>query len=113
MSGESVSRSIARLAEQPPPIAFEVGGVAFHAITPAESLHVGNLSADPPQLTETEARAASEQVAEAGRSEADARAISEELLGAFMALMPDAAVAVDAAGRLVSVNEQAEELFGY
>ncbi|MGC9962670.1 MAG: PAS domain S-box protein [Acidimicrobiales bacterium] len=71
-----------------------------------------NLSADPP-LTATEARAASERATGATPSDADARAISDELLGAFMALMPDAAVAVDGAGRVVSVNEQAEELFGY
>jgi len=36
-----------------------------------------------------------------------------ELLEPFLALMPDAAVVVDAEGRIVSANEQAAALFGY
>ena len=67
-------------------------------------------------MAETGLPTVSKQLPAAGPAEpsdADARAISEELLGAFMALMPDAAVAVDATGRVVSVNEQAEALFGY
>lgn len=47
------------------------------------------------------------------QTDADARAISDELLAAFMSLMPDAAVAVDATGKIVAVNPQAEELFAY
>ena len=43
----------------------------------------------------------------------DERAISAELLSAFMSLMPDAAVVVDTNGRIVSVNQEAEALFGY
>jgi PAS domain S-box-containing protein len=39
--------------------------------------------------------------------------ISDELLSAFLSLMPDAAVVVDAGGRIVSLNPRAEELFGY
>lgn len=39
--------------------------------------------------------------------------LSGELLSAFMALMPDAAVAVDESGAIVAVNERAEALFGY
>ena len=39
--------------------------------------------------------------------------LSNELLGAFLSIMPDAAIAVDAGGRIVSANPQAEELFGY
>lgn len=39
--------------------------------------------------------------------------LSGELLSAFMALMPDAAVAVDESGVIVSVNDQAEAVFGY
>jgi len=50
---------------------------------------------------------------EPGLTKADAGAISAELLGAFMSLMPDAAVVVDSSGRIVSANEQAEQLFGY
>lgn len=45
--------------------------------------------------------------------EVDARVISSELLSAVMSLMPDAAVVVDETGTIVSVNTQAEELFGY
>ena len=41
------------------------------------------------------------------------RALSDELLGAFTSLMPDAAVVVDASGSIVSANEQADTLFGY
>jgi len=36
-----------------------------------------------------------------------------EMLAAFLSLMPDAAVAVDAGGRVVAVNERAQGLFGY
>lgn len=43
----------------------------------------------------------------------DARAISAELLSAVMSLIPDASVIADVEGRIVSVNEQAEDLFGY
>ena len=43
----------------------------------------------------------------------DARAISGALLSAVMALFPDAAVTADSEGLIVSVNERAEELFGY
>ncbi len=45
--------------------------------------------------------------AEAGASTAN------ELLGTFLSLMPDAALVVDGAGRIVSINAQAAELFGY
>ena len=38
---------------------------------------------------------------------------SSEILSAFIALMPDAAVIVDVNGSIVSVNQQAEELFEY
>jgi PAS domain S-box-containing protein len=38
---------------------------------------------------------------------------SSEILNAFIALMPDAAVVVDESGSIVSANEQAEELFRY
>jgi PAS domain S-box-containing protein len=101
------------MAKRPPLIFLTTGDVAFRAVAPTESLNMGDVSADQPPLTETEAWAASEPAAGTASSDADARAISDELLGAFMALMPDAAVAVDSAGRVVSVNEQAEELFGY
>lgn len=43
----------------------------------------------------------------------EGRAISAELLEAFMALMPDAAVVIDERGHIVAVNEQAEDLFSY
>jgi PAS domain S-box-containing protein len=43
----------------------------------------------------------------------DSRAISSALLSAVISLMPDAAVVVDAGGQIVSVNAQAEALFGY
>jgi PAS domain S-box-containing protein len=43
----------------------------------------------------------------------DVRAIAAELLSAVMSLIPDAAVVVDPKGRIVSVNEHAEDLFGY
>lgn len=43
----------------------------------------------------------------------ETQAISSELLRAFMALMPDAAVLIDESGRIVAVNEKAESLFGY
>jgi len=39
--------------------------------------------------------------------------VSSELLSAFLSLMPDAAMAVDGVGMIISVNERAEELFGY
>ncbi len=48
-----------------------------------------------------------------GPSEADSRSISDELLAAFMSLMPDAAVAVDTDGTIVAANPQAEALFAY
>ena len=38
---------------------------------------------------------------------------SSEILNAFIALMPDAAVVVDTNGSIVSANQQAEELFDY
>lgn len=41
------------------------------------------------------------------------RAVASEPLSALMALMPDAAVIADSTGRIVSVNAQAEALFGY
>ena len=41
------------------------------------------------------------------------RPFSVELLGAFLALVPDAAIVVDEGGSIVSANEQAETLFGY
>lgn len=44
---------------------------------------------------------------------ADSRAIEDELLGAVMSLIPDAAVVADAEGRIVAVNSHAEEMFGY
>ena len=44
---------------------------------------------------------------------ADQRAISGELLSAVVSLIPDASVVVDSSGVIVSVNEHAEELFGY
>lgn len=43
----------------------------------------------------------------------DSRAIAAELLSAVMSLIPDAAVVADSGGRIVSVNEHAEDLFGY
>lgn len=43
----------------------------------------------------------------------DTRAIAAELLSAVMSLIPDAAVVADPEGRIVSVNEHAEDLFGY
>lgn len=46
-------------------------------------------------------------------SAADQRAISGELLSAVVSLIPDASVVVDSSGVIVSVNEHAEELFGY
>jgi PAS domain S-box-containing protein len=39
--------------------------------------------------------------------------VSDEVLGAVISLMPDAAVIVDADGTIVAVNEHAESLFGY
>ena len=41
------------------------------------------------------------------------RAASTELLGAVISLMPDAAIVADGNGYIVSVNPQAEGLFGY
>ena len=41
------------------------------------------------------------------------RAIAAELLSAVMSLIPDAAVVADESGRIVAVNEHAEEMFGY
>jgi len=41
------------------------------------------------------------------------RAISSELLSAVVSLIPDASVVVDEDGVIVSVNQHAEELFGY
>jgi PAS domain S-box-containing protein len=46
-------------------------------------------------------------------SMADQRAISGELLSAVVSLIPDASVVVDTNGVIVSVNQHAEELFGY
>ncbi len=46
-------------------------------------------------------------------TEPDTRAISIELLSAMMSLSPDAALVVDSEGRVVAVNERAEDLFGY
>jgi PAS domain S-box-containing protein len=39
--------------------------------------------------------------------------VSSELLDLLLAVMPDAAVAVDGDGRIVAVNARAEDLFGY
>ncbi|MGA2531072.1 MAG: PAS domain S-box protein [Acidimicrobiales bacterium] len=46
-------------------------------------------------------------------SDLDTRAVSSELLGAVISLMPDAVVIVDASGYVASANAQAEALFGY
>jgi len=50
---------------------------------------------------------------ESASSAADERAISSELLSAVVSLIPDASVVVDEDGVIVSVNQHAEELFGY
>jgi PAS domain S-box-containing protein len=49
----------------------------------------------------------------AGAAGPGADGAGADLLEAFVALMPDAAVVVDDAGAVVSVNEHAERLFGY
>jgi len=63
-------------------------------------------------LSEFESSEAVRQSEEQSSPE-DTRAIAAELLSAVMSLIPDAAVVADPEGRIVSVNEHAEDLFGY
>jgi PAS domain S-box-containing protein len=64
-------------------------------------------------LTETRSPTPDQPSVEAVPSSGELPTIAGGLLGAFLSLMPDAAVAIDASGRIVSANEQAELLFGY
>ncbi|HUO48962.1 MAG TPA: PAS domain S-box protein, partial [Acidimicrobiales bacterium] len=48
-----------------------------------------------------------------GPAQAGSGTAAVDLLGSFLALVPDAAIVVDADGRIVAANEQALAMFGY